>query len=140
MIVSHRAQENECHGELDMLNKPRIVISAFFLGLFIVIGALYLDKIRGQATSSLGLYQIIATIIGYMIFSFGAVASLQGHSTYKSSRNILFGGGGLIVAISALADYVSIATKPGFDKFQIIGAAVGIVLVVIGFFLPQNLF
>jgi hypothetical protein len=123
-----------------MPTKTRIGILFFFLGLFMVFGALYLDQIRGAKTSVLGLYQIVATIIGYMILTIGLMVAFQTHGAHKSVRNILFIGGGVIAFVSILADYVGAATPPGFDRFQMVGLAVGAVLVGIGFFLPQGYF
>ncbi len=123
-----------------MINKQGFSLWAFFLGLFLVLGALYLDQIRGAQTSLLGLYQIVATIIGYMIIGIGVTVALQHHGARRSVRNILFVGGGVITFVSILADYVGAATPPGFDRFQSLGLVVGLLVVGIGFFLPQNLF
>lgn len=122
-----------------MINKQGFSLWAFFLGLFLVLGALYLDQIRGAQASLLGLYQIAATLIGYMIMGIGVTVLMQHHGARKNVRTILFMGGGVIAFVSILADYVGAATPPGFDRFQIVGLGIGTVLIGIGFFLPQTL-
>ena len=58
-----------------MKNRIRIGVLGFFLGLITIFGALYIDQIRGQATS-LGLYQIDLAFIGYMLVGIGFCAPI----------------------------------------------------------------
>lgn len=123
-----------------MKNKVQIGIAAFFLGLVMIFGSLYLDEIRGVKTESFGLYQIIGALLGYIVLGLGLVFIFQDLEVHKSVRKILYIGGSIIGVVAALADYLGVAGPSGLDRYQIVGLVFGALMVGIGFFLPQTLF
>ncbi|MFZ5857582.1 MAG: hypothetical protein ACOYZ6_12185 [Chloroflexota bacterium] len=122
-----------------MKNRIRIGVLGFFMGLITIFGALYVDQIRGQATS-LGLYQIDLAFIGYMLVGIGLAVTLQENSPHKSIQVILRVGGGIIILVSALADHIGVVDPSGFDIYQLVGMIVGAIFVGLGFFLPLQKF
>ena len=123
-----------------MKYKVQFGIAGLIMGLFAIFGSLYFDQIRGVAVTSLGLYQIIGALLGYIILIAGLFLTLQDNEPRKSIQNVLYIGGGLITLGSALAEYLGVASPVGFDRYQIVGLVFGAALVVIGVILPQSLF
>jgi len=118
--------------------KTRNGIIAFFLGLCIAVSALYIDEIRGDAQGSIGLYQVVGALIGYMITAVGGVLVMKANKLRKTIQNIILYSGVVIVGIAALADHIGIAGPSGFDGFQIVGIIVGLVILSAGIFVrPQ---
>jgi len=120
-------------------HKARNGVFAFLFGFIMVVGALYMDVIRGQSTSTIGLYQIVGALIGYTISGIGVVMVMKETDLRKTLQTILFYSGGLIAIISIFADYIGVAGAKGFDKFQITGITAGLFLTAIGLFVyPQR--
>ncbi|HKJ37817.1 MAG TPA: hypothetical protein VJ972_03515, partial [Anaerolineales bacterium] len=70
----------------------------------------------------------------------GIVMVMKETELRKTLQAFLFYGGGLIAAISVLADYIGVTGPQGFDKFQMVGLITGLVIVVCSIFvLPQRL-
>lgn len=112
--------------------KTRNGIIAFFAGLGIVVGSLYIDAIRGNPSGTIGIYQVVGALTGYIISGIGGVLVMQDGHLRRTTQDILLYGGSVIVAISIFADYIGIAGAPGFDKFQVIGIIVGLIIAAAG--------
>ena len=111
---------------------------AFFLGLFISLGALYIDAVRDDTSGTIGLYQVVGALTGYTLSGIGVILIMKATKPRKAIQSSLLYGGGIIVAISVMADYIGIAGAPGFDKFQGVGIVVGVIILAIGVFVrPQ---
>lgn len=123
-----------------MKNKIRLGVIGIILGLIAIFGALYLDQIHGTQRTSFGLYQIVGVFLGYMILGAGLVLTLQDVEASKSIQKVLYIGGGVIGAVSVLADHLGVASPAGFDRYQIIGLVFGAALAGLGFILPPGLF
>lgn len=112
--------------------KTRNGIIAFFAGLGIILGSLYIDAIRGNPSGTIGIYQVVGALTGYILSGIGGVLVMKDAHLRRTVQDILLYGGGVIVAISILADHIGIAGKPGFDKFQIVGIIIGLVILTAG--------
>lgn len=125
-----------------MEHRSRNGALAFLLGLFVVVGSLYIDAFRGDASGTIGLYQIVGALAGYIVSAVGVVLIAKETGVRKAVQNIMFYGGGIIILVSMFTDYIGIPGTPaGFDRFQMLGTAVGVVIVVLGFFvLPTRFF
>ena len=122
-------------------HKTRNGILAFFGGLVFAVTALYIDIIRGDRSYSIGLYQIVGALTGYIISGAGGVLVMKEKEVRKTLQNIFFYGGTLIAAISLFADHLNVTGPSGFDQFQTVGLSVGLVILACGvFILPQRLF
>ena len=122
-------------------HKIRNGILAFLFGLFVVVGALYIDVFRGGMSSTIGLYQIVGALTGYIISGIGATLVIKGTKVRKALQNILLYSGTIVAAISIFAEHLGVAGPSGFDKFQIVGLIVGLVILGFGVFvLPKRLF
>ena len=120
-------------------HKTRNGLLAFIGGLIMAVGALYIDAIRGESSGTIGLYQIVGALTGYTISGFGVVMVMKETELRKTLQTILFYSGGIITAVSVLADYVGVIGPKGFDKFQMAGTAVGLFIVAFGLFVyPQR--
>jgi hypothetical protein len=121
-------------------HKTRNGILAFLGGLLFAVTALYIDIIRGDKSYSIGLYQIVGALTGYIISGAGGVLVMKETEVRKTLQNIFFYGGTIIVAISLFADYLNVTGPAGFDKFQTVGLSIGLVIIASGIFiLPQRL-
>ena len=123
-----------------MQNKARVGLLMFLSGLIIVPLSFYLDNIRGMKTTSIGLYQVIAAIMGYLIAWIGGILFMKATQITKAIKSSLYYGGGIIFLISLLADYVGLGDAPGIDSFQIVGMILGIILAVVGFVVTPKMF
>lgn len=113
-------------------------ILAFFLGLLIAASALYSDAIRGDASDTIGLYQVVGALTGYLLSGIGVILVMKATKLRKALQDSLLYGGAIILAISIAADYIGIAGTSGFDKFQVNGVLVGMVILIAGFLVrPQ---
>jgi len=120
-------------------HKARNGVFAFLFGFVMVVGALYMDVIRGQTTSLIGLYQIVGALIGYTVSGIGVVMVMKETYLRKTLQTILFYCGGFIAAVSLFADYIGVAGPKGIDKYQIVGIAAGLFLAAIGLIVfPQR--
>jgi hypothetical protein len=118
--------------------KTRNGILSFFLGIIIVVGSLYSDVIRGDASGTIGLYQVVGALTGYMLAIIGILLVVKQTKPRKSIQNSFLYGGGIIVAVSIFADHIGIAGAAGFDNFQWIGIFVGAIILATGIFVrPQ---
>jgi peptidoglycan/LPS O-acetylase OafA/YrhL len=112
---------------------------AFLAGLVIAGAALYMDVFRGDTSGTIGMYQIVGSLTGYMISGIGVVLIMKETEVRRTIQNMLFYGGAIIIAISVFADYLSVVGPSGFDRFQTLGLVVGLVIVASGFLiLPQR--
>lgn len=124
-----------------MEHRSRNGALAFLLGLFMVVGSLYIDVFRGDTSGTIGLYQIVGALTGYIVSAAGVVLVAKESEVRKAVQNIMFYGGGLIILVSVFTDYIGIPGTPaGFDRFQILGTAVGVVIVVVGLFVLPTRF
>ena len=55
----------------------------------------------------------------------------------KTINLLIFSAGGLLILVSLLADVIGIGSYPGINWAQIVGAAVGLVLLIIGIIRPR---
>ena len=55
----------------------------------------------------------------------------------KTLNLLIFSAGGLLILVSLLADVIGIGSYPGINWAQIVGAAVGLVLLIIGIIRPR---
>jgi len=111
---------------------------AFFLGLCIALGALYIDVIQGNASGTIGIYQVVGALTGYMLSGIGVILIMKATKPRKAIQSSLLYGGGVIVAISIAADHIGIAGASGFDRFQGVGLVIGLIILVMGVFVrPQ---
>ena len=111
---------------------------AFFLGLGIALGSLYIDVIQGDASGTIGLYQVVGALTGYMFSGIGVILIMKATKPRKAIQSSLLYGGSIIMVVSIAADFVGIAGPTGFDKFQINGIIVGVAIVVAGILIrPQ---
>jgi hypothetical protein len=112
---------------------------AFLAGLIIAGAALYMDVFRGDTSGTIGMYQIVGSLTGYMISGIGVVLIMKETEVRKTIQNMLFYGGAIIVATSVFADYLGVVGPAGFDRFQTVGLVVGLVIFVSGLLiLPQR--
>jgi len=116
-------------------HKTRNGLIAFLLGLIVAVSAMYIDQLRGEASPSMGLYQIVGALAGYTLSSIGGVLVMKESDLRKTLQNILFYSGGLILLISITADYIGVAGAIGFDKFQIAGGVFGMIILAAGYFI-----
>ena len=123
-----------------MQNKARVGLLMFLSGLIIVPLSLYSDNIRGMKTTSIGLYQVIGAILGYLITWIGGILLVKATQITKAIKSSLYYGGGIIFLLSLLADYVGLGDAPGIDSFQIVGMILGIILAVVGFVITPKMF
>ena len=123
-----------------MQNKARVGLLMFLSGLIIVPLSFYLDNIRGMKTTSIGLYQVIGAILGYLITWIGGILLVKATQITKAIKSSLYYGGGIIFLLSLLADYVGLGDAPGIDSFQIVGMILGIILAVVGFVVTPKMF
>jgi hypothetical protein len=120
-------------------HKTRNGILAFFTGLLVAIIALYIDVFRGDNSGTIGIYQIIGALIGYMFSGIGVVLIMKEVRIRKAVQNIVFIGGGTISIISIFSDYIGVAGALGFDKFQTAGTILGVLILLFGVYvLPQR--
>ena len=132
------------HTEIQLLikrilkNRARNGFLAAGFGLLIVVGALYVDVLRGDASGTIGLYQIVGALAGYTLSAVGVVMIAKETDLRKTIQKVFYYSGAIIFFISVLADYIGVAGAPGFDKFQVLGAAAGIVLAGIGFYVAPD--
>ena len=119
-------------------NRARNGFLAVGLGLLIVVGALYIDVLRGDVSGTIGLYQIVGALAGYTLSAVGAVMIAKETDLRTTIQKVFYYSGAIIFFISVLADYIGVAGAPGFDKFQILGAAAGILLAGIGFYIAPD--
>ena len=122
-----------------MQNKARVGLLMFLSGLIIVPLSLYSDNIRGMKTTSIGLYQVIAAILGYLSAWIGGILFMKATQITKAIKSSLYYGGGIIFLLSLLADYVGLGDAPGIDSFQIVGMILGIILAGVGFVITPKL-
>lgn len=118
--------------------KTRNGIWAFLLGLVTSIGALYSDLIRGDMSGTIGLYQVVGALTGYLLSGIGVMLVMKADKLRKALQNSLLYGGAVILAVSLTADYIGIAGPAGFDKFQANGMIVAVLILIIGILIrPQ---
>lgn len=55
----------------------------------------------------------------------------------KTINLLIFSAGGLLILVSLLADAIGIGSYPGINWAQIVGAVVGLVLLIIGIIRPK---
>ena len=97
--------------------------------------------IQGNASGTIGLYQVVGALTGYMLSAIGVILIMKAAKPRKAIQSSLLYCGGIIVAISIVADHIGIAGSSGFDKFQINGIIVGLAITVAGILVqPQRLF
>jgi len=115
--------------------RTRVLTGAitFLVGTAMVFGALYLDQIQGREADSIGLYQVVVALTGYMVLIGGIMFMIREKGLARIVRNILFIGGGVITFVSTFADYMNVEGAKGFDKFQMVGIGYGFILVMGGF-------
>ena len=114
---------------------------AFFLGLGIAIGALYIDVIQGNASGTIGLYQVVGALTGYMFTVIGVILIMKATKPRKTIQKSLLYGGTIIVSFSVTADHIGITGPAGFDKFQINGIIFGLAIAITGILVqPKRLF
>jgi len=119
--------------------KTKVGVLMFLLGLFFALLSFYLDNLRGMATASIGLYQVMGAISGYLIAWIGVLLIAKETKLTEAIKKTFYYGGAIIFLISLLADFVGLGNAPGIDSFQIAGMLLGIILVGAGFFLPLKL-
>ena len=122
-----------------MQNKTRIGLLMFLSGLIFALLSFYLDNIRGMETASLGLYQVMGAILGYLIAWIGIILFAKATQITKGIKSTLYYGGGIIFLISLFADYIGLGDAPGIDRFQIVGIILGIILAGIGYVITPKL-
>ena len=122
-----------------MQTKNKVGVLLFLLGLLIALLSFYLDNLRGMETASIGLYQVMGAITGYLIAWIGIILFAKATRLTQAIKKTLYYGGGVIFFISLFADYVGLGDAPGIDFFQIAGLVFGIFLASIGYFLPPKL-
>jgi len=122
---------------LQTKNKAGVLL--FLLGLLIALLSFYLDNLRGMETASIGLYQVMGAITGYLIAWIGIILFAKAARIAQAIQKTLYYGGGVIFLISLFADYVGLGDAPGIDIFQIVGMALGLIIAGVGYFLPQKL-
>ena len=113
-------------------HKTRNGILAFFGGLILVVVALYMDVFRGDTSGTIGMYQIAGSLTGYIISAVGTVLVMKETAVRKALQNILIYGGTIVITISVFADHLGVAGPSGFDKFQTVGAIIGLIIVTFG--------
>ena len=123
-----------------MQNKTRIGLLMFLSGLIFALLSFYLDNIRGMETASLGLYQVMGAILGYLIAWIGIILFAKATQITKAIKSTLYYGGGIIFLLSLLADYIGLGDAPGIDSFQLVGMILGIILAGVGFVITPKLF
>ena len=89
-----------------MQNKTRIGLLMFLSGLIFALLSFYLDNIRGMETASLGLYQVMGAILGYLIAWIGIILFAKATQITKAIKSTLYYGGGIIFLLSLLVDYI----------------------------------
>jgi hypothetical protein len=122
-----------------MQNKTRAGILLFLLGLIIALLSFYSDNIRGMEKASIGLYQVIGAILGYLIAWIGGILIAKATQITKAIKNTLYYGGAIIFLISLLADYIGLGDAPGIDRFQIAGMIFGVFLAGVGFVITPKM-
>ena len=122
-----------------MQTKNKVGVLLFLLGLLIALLSFYLDNLRGMETASIGLYQVMGAITGYMIAWIGIVLFAKAARITQSIQKTLYYGGGIIFFISLLADFVGLGDAPGIDSFQIAGMVLGVFLAGVGYFILPKL-
>ena len=122
-----------------MQNKTKVGLLMFLSGLIFALLSFYLDNIRGMETASIGLYQVMGAILGYLLAWIGVILIAKATRITEAIKKTLYYGGGIIFLISLLADYIGLGDAPGIDTFQIVGMVLGFFLVGVGYFLPQKL-
>jgi hypothetical protein len=123
-----------------MQNKTRVGLLMFLSGLIFALLSFYLDNIRGMETASLGLYQVMGAILGYLIAWIGIILFAKATQITKAIKNTLYYGGGIIFLISLFADYIGLGDAPGIDSFQLVGMILGIILAGVGFVIMPKMF
>jgi len=122
-----------------MQNKSKVGGLMFLLGLIFAVLSFYSDTIRGMETNSIGLYQVMGAILGYLIAWIGIVLLVKTTQIMKTIKKSLYYGGGIIFLIALFADFVGLGDAPGIDSFQIAGMIFGVVLAGVGFIIPSKM-
>ena len=122
-----------------MNNKVKAGVLMFVLGLVFALLSFYLDNLRGMETASIGLYQVIGAISGYLITWIGILLVAKATKLFEAIKKTLYYGGSIIFLLSLLADFIGLGNAPGIDGFQIAGMVLGIFLAGVGYFLPPKI-
>ena len=122
-----------------MQNKTKVGLLMFLSGLIFALISFFLDYIRGMKTVSLGLYQVMGAILGFLIAWIGIILFAKATQITKAIKSTLYYGGGIIFLISLFADYIGLGDAPGIDRFQIVGIILGIILAGIGYVITPKL-
>jgi len=122
-----------------MQTKNKVGVLMFLLGLLFALLSFYLDNLRSMETASIGLYQVMGAITGYLIAWIGIILFAKAARITQAIKKTLYYGGGAIFFISLLADFIGLGDAPGIDTFQIVGMALGVFLAAVGYFLPEKM-
>ena len=122
-----------------MQNKAKAGVLMFLLGLIFTILSFYSDTIRGMETNSIGLYQVIGAILGYLIAWIGIILFVKTTQITKTIKKSIYYGGAIIFLIALFADFVGLGDAPGIDSFQIAGMIFGIILAGVGYIIPSKM-
>ena len=122
-----------------MQNKAKAGVLMFLLGMIFTLLSFYSDAIRGMETNSIGLYQVIGAIVGYLIAWIGIILLAKTTQITKTIKKSLYYGGAIIFLIALFADFIGLGDAPGIDSFQIAGMIFGVVLAGVGFIITPKL-
>ena len=118
-----------------MGSKKTFGIALLVVGIIAMAVSLFANQLGIGITSVFGYKQSLGAVLGAVVAAVGFFLTTD---NAKLTGILLLAGGVILLVASLFADMFGLGVTPGFGYNQIIGAVVGVLSAVVGYFLMSR--